>query len=132
MRGSIIIEHEIKSFLLGDSSKIASAALAIILKKYEHVISSIEKNVCPFCGKSSSKPRWLRRHLSVSRCRDELDNVVKDVAELYTKIRNLYTRNSGRYVVCLAKYNCVSFYTSDEFVKWILDNWDTIFNKFVQ
>jgi hypothetical protein len=132
MRGNIIIEYEIKRFLLGESSKIASAALSIILKKYEHVISNIEKNVCPFCGKSFSRPRWLRHHLSVSRCRDELDNVVKDVAELYTKIRNLYTRNSGRYVVCLAKYNCVSFYTSDEFVKWILDNWDTIFNKFVQ
>jgi hypothetical protein len=132
MRGKIIIENEIKSFLLGDSSKIASAALAIILKKYEHVISNIEKNVCPFCGKSFSKPRLLRRHLSVGKCRYELDNVVRDVSELYTKIRNLYTRNSGRYVVCLAKYNCVSFYTSDEFVNWIIDNWDTIFNKFVQ
>ena len=132
MRGNIIIEHEIKRFLLGDRSKIASAAIAIILKKYSNVVSSIGENRCPFCGKSFNKPRWLRHHLSVSRCRYELDNVVRDVADMYTKIRNLYTRNSGRYVVCLAKYGCVSFYTSDEFVNWILDNWNTIFNNFAQ
>jgi hypothetical protein len=132
MRGNIIIEHEIRNYLLGDSPKIASAALAIILKKYSHVVSNIEENRCPFCGKGFRSRRWLRQHLSVSKCRYELDNVIKDVAELYTKIRNLYTRNSGRYVVCLAKYNCVSFYTSDEFVRWILDNWNAIFSGSAQ
>jgi len=132
MRGNIVVEHEIMNFLLGGSSKIASAALAILLKKYWHVVSNIEKNVCPFCGKSFSKPRWLRHHLSISRCRDELDSVVKDVAEMYTKIRNLYTRSGGRYVVCLANSKCLYFYTSGEFVKWVLDNWDIIFNSSVK
>jgi hypothetical protein len=104
------------------SNKSNHALLRVVVEhELGDVLESLDRGVCPFCGRSFRSYMWARAHIARSRCSFALKARVEDALRLYRRINSCIRRVNGLYQLRVGDYRTPYFRTKGLLVRYIAE-----------
>jgi hypothetical protein len=93
----------------------------VVEQELRDVIESLDKGVCPFCGRSFRSYMRARAHITRSDCSLALKTRVEDALRLYRRINSYIRRTSLGYYLRIGDYRTQYFRTKGDLATFIAE-----------
>ena len=91
----------------------------VVYHELKDVIESLDRGVCPFCGRKFQSYLVARSHVSRSICSFALKSRVEDVLRFYHKVNRCIARTGKGYYLRVGGYRTPFFKTKRDLARWL-------------
>jgi len=91
----------------------------VVYHELKDVIESLDRGVCPFCGRKFNGYRIARSHIARSECSFALKTRIEDALRLYRRVSECIRGVGSWFYLVLGDLRSPFFKTKRDLVRWL-------------